>query len=266
MDESSLRKALAGLPLGGVRYYDQTGSTNDVALAWAGSGAPDLSLIYAEEQTAGRGRGDRTWFTPPGAAMAVSLLFRPRPSEQTSIPLFSALGALAVCQVLESFRLGPQIKWPNDVLLRRRKAGGILAESTWIGQTVDSIVVGIGINIKPASVPPPEQLNFPATCLEGEVMLDKAASLHQALDRPTLLRHLVLAILQWRELLTSPVFLQAWESRLAFRGEQVEVWGEGQPIRAGELLGLAADGSLSLRSPMGEVFSVPFGEIHLRLV
>jgi BirA family biotin operon repressor/biotin-[acetyl-CoA-carboxylase] ligase len=257
---------MSGLPLGGIRYYDQTGSTNDVALAWTDSGAPDLSLVYAEEQTAGRGRGDRAWFTPPGAALAFSLLFRPRSSEQASIPLFSALGALAVCQMLETLRLQPQIKWPNDVLLRGRKVCGILAESTWNGGSVDSIVVGIGINIKPASVPPPEQLNFPATCVEGEVLLEKAVSVNQALDRGSLLRQTVLAILQWRELLTSPVFLQAWESRLAFRGEQVEIWGEGQALRAGELLGLAPDGSLSLKSPLGEVFSVPFGEIHLRLV
>ncbi len=266
MDERSLRKALARLPLGGIRFYSQIGSTNDVALAWSTSGAPDLAMIYAEEQTAGRGRGSRTWFTPPGAALAFSLVFRPLPSEQPSIALFSALGALAVCDVLEAEGLQPEIKWPNDVLLRRRKVCGILAESVWNGEVVDSVIVGIGLNIKPESVPPPEQLNFPATCVEGEAVLLSPAKVDQLLDRPALLRKILQALLQRRRDLGSGGFIRAWESRLAFRGDQVEIWGEDQPVRAGKVMGLADDGSLRLRSPMGEDFTVPFGEIHLRSV
>ena len=110
MDEATLRKALADLPLGGVRFFDQSGSTNDVALAWAATDAPDSVLVYAEEQTAGRGRGSRKWFTPPGAALAFSLVFRPLPGEQQAIQLFSALGALAVSEVLERQGLHPEIK------------------------------------------------------------------------------------------------------------------------------------------------------------
>ena len=79
MDERTLRKALSNIPLGGLRYFEQTGSTNDVALAWAAAGAPDLALVVAEEQTAGRGRGSHSWFTPPGAALAFSLVIRPLP-------------------------------------------------------------------------------------------------------------------------------------------------------------------------------------------
>jgi len=266
MDERSFRKAMSGLPLGGVRYYDRTGSTNDVALAWAASGAPDWSLVYAEEQTTGRGRGSRTWFTPPGAALAFSLVFRPTPEEQSCIPLFSALGALGLSQAVEDLGLHPQIKWPNDVLLRRRKVCGILAESTWNGDKVENLVVGIGVNIKPESVPPPEQLNFPATCLEGEAVLENLGNVDRVLDRPALIRQIIQAMIRWRPNLESTEFIQAWENRLAFRGEQVEIWGESQPIRAGKLEGLAPDGSLRLRSPVDDEFTVPFGEIHLRPV
>ena len=77
MDEQSLQKALTNIPLGGLRYYEQTGSTNDIALAWAAAGVPDLALVLAEQQTAGRGRGSHSWFTPPGAALAFSLVLRP---------------------------------------------------------------------------------------------------------------------------------------------------------------------------------------------
>ncbi len=266
MDERSLRKALKGLPLGGVRYYGQTGSTNDVALAWAATEAPDWALVYAEEQTAGRGRGKRNWFTPPGAALAFSVVFRPTPAEMKCIPLFSALGALAVSEAVEGLGLHPQIKWPNDVLLRGRKVCGILAESTWTGDRLDGLVTGIGVNIKPDSVPPADQLNFPATCLEGEVILERSGNIDQALDRPVLLREILQAMVGWRRELGSDSFLQAWERRLAFLDEQVEIWGEDQPLRAGKLQGVDRNGSLLLKSPVGELFTVPFGEIHLRPV
>src|SRR5512136_875543 len=152
MNERSLHSALSKLPLGGLRYFEQTTSTNDMALAWAAEGAPDLALVYAEQQTAGRGRGGRRWFTPPGSALAFSLILRPTPAEQQFPARFSALGALAVCEVLERRGLQPWVKWPNDVLLNRRKVCGILVESTWMGATLNYLVLGVGLNIKPAAV------------------------------------------------------------------------------------------------------------------
>lgn len=266
MEEYTLRKTLSDLPLGGVRFFYRTSSTNDVALAWAAAGAPDQALVYADEQTAGRGRGSHSWFTPPGAALAFSLVFRPLPSERQSIPLFSALGALAVCEILDAQGLNPEIKWPNDVLLGHRKVCGILAESVWTGEHVDSLVLGIGINIKSGSVPPPEQLDFPATCLDTEVVHQKLLNITQTFDRLVLLRQILQAILQWRGRIGTDSLIRAWESHLAFRGEQVEVWEEGKAAKPGELEGLERDGSLRLRSPQGNVFTVQFGEVHLRPV
>ena len=180
MDESGFRKAISDLPLGGFRFHERVGSTNDSALAWAAGGAADLSLVVADEQTAGRGRGDRQWFTPPGVALAFSLVNRPSTAEEGSLSLFSGLGAIAVCEALGSLGLHPEIKWPNDVLLNRRKVCGILAEAVWIGEKVDCIVLGIGVNVKPGSVPPPDRLNFPATSVE--------AVLGDAVDRLILFR------------------------------------------------------------------------------
>ena len=266
MDERILRKTLFDLPLGGLRFFEQTGSTNDVALAWATAGAPDLALVYAEEQTAGRGRGDRRWFTPPGAALAFSLVLRPRPGEQQSTPFFSALGALAVCTALGELGLSPEIKWPNDVLLNRRKVCGILVESVWMGEKVDSIVLGIGINIKAEAVPPRDQLNFPATYLEAELASHEFQEMESFTDRLALLHSIVQGILYWRDSMAAQDFLQAWESRLAFRGELVEVGGPGQETRVGRVDGLEEDGHLRLTSPQGEAFRVAVGEIHLRPV
>jgi len=286
MNERELRRTLSDLPLGGVRYYEQTGSTNDVALAWASAGAPDLALVIADEQTAGRGRLGRKWVTPPGAALAFSLVLRPRPVERDVIPLYSALGALAVVSALEEkYGSKPEIKWPNDVLVQGRKLCGILAEAVWLGSQAESVILGIGLNVRAEAVPAADSLDFPATSLETVTGL--------SVDRLSLLHDILAALIAWRPRLGSGEFIRAWEARLAYRGEQVQVWseafvgaeGQGQrmpsrtgvpplfaartvlrSIQVGQVEGLDRDGSLQLRSPQGEIFSVRFGEVHLRPV
>jgi BirA family biotin operon repressor/biotin-[acetyl-CoA-carboxylase] ligase len=259
MEERNLRSTLSKLPLGGLRYFEQITSTNDIALAWAAEGAPDLALVYAGEQTAGRGRGGGRWFTPPGSALAFSLILYPTPGEQQNLACFSALGALAVCDALERHGLQPEIKWPNDVLLNRRKVCGILVESTWLGEKMESMVLGLGLNIKPAAVPPPEQLNFPATCLEAELPRSGCR-----VQRAALLRQILKSLLDWRDRMAGDIFMQAWDRRLAFRGEMVEILVDGPASRMGQLDGLERNGSLRLISPQGRTFTVPMGEVHLR--
>ena len=160
--------------------------------------------------------------------------------------------------------LRPEIKWPNDVLLNRRKVCGILAESVWTGEKVDSLVVGVGLNIKPAALPPPDQLNFPATCLEAE--LPPPSHIVPAFEQVILLQQILQALRYWRTLIATNLFLHTWERRLAFRGEQVEIWVDGQALRKGQVDGLEQDGSLRLLSPQGLAFTVQFGEVHLRPV
>src|ERR1044071_7260555 len=162
MNQTELKKALAQLPLGDVRYFDSIGSTNNEALAWAASGVRDLSLVIAEEQTAGRGRLDRKWFTPRGTALAFSLILRPTPEEKPYLTRVVGLAALAVADSLRTRGLVAQIKWPNDVLLNGRKVSGILVESVWSGEEVDCVVTGIGMNVLKDSVPSTELLQFPA--------------------------------------------------------------------------------------------------------
>jgi BirA family transcriptional regulator, biotin operon repressor / biotin---[acetyl-CoA-carboxylase] ligase len=266
MDEQTLRKSLSDIPLGSLRYFSQTGSTNDIALAWAASGAPDLAMVYAEEQTSGRGRGKHSWFTPPGSALAFSLVMKPLPGEEQAIPRFTALGALGVCEALGALDLNPQIKWPNDILINNRKVCGVLAESVWLGDKLESIVVGIGINVRMESVPPPGQVSFPASSLEQEAHLLDPKTLNRVTDRPALLRQILEAILYWRGLVSRDIFLHAWETRLAFLGEQVVTEGAGQDSLAGKVEGLNPDGSLRLSSDQGKTISVQFGEVHLRPV
>jgi len=256
MDEKTFRKTLSGLPITSVRYFSQIGSSNDLALAWAADGAPDLSLIYADEQTTGRGRMGRSWFTPPGSALAFSLILRPEGGERENIGLFSGLGALALVGVLKKRGITAQIKWPNDVLINRRKVAGILVETVWMGAEADSVVLGMGVNVRPESVPPSEALNFPATCVQSEMPTP--------VERFDLLRDLLAELIAWRPKLASDEFLRAWEESLAFRGENVRVeMGVAEPI-IGQIVGLETDGSLRLSLSGGEIRAVRFGEVHLR--
>ena len=162
MDNPYLRALLAGLPLGGLRYFDQVSSTNEAAMMWLDQSARDWSLVVADEQTAGRGRFNRRWVTKPGAALAFSLVLRLAPEEISHLTLFSPWAALAVAQTLENrFQLRPQIKWPNDVLLSGRKISGILAEISWVGAALEGVVLGIGINVARAAVPHPRSCFSP---------------------------------------------------------------------------------------------------------
>jgi BirA family biotin operon repressor/biotin-[acetyl-CoA-carboxylase] ligase len=271
MNPEVLETALAGLPLGPVRYFARIGSTNDEAANWAEVGAPDLAIVIADEQTAGRGRLDRKWITPPGTALAFSIVLaapktiatREKFSPPETISRLTALGALAVCQALHlDYGLGAQIKWPNDVLLDGRKVAGVLVEAHWQGDQIASVIMGIGINVAPGSVPPEQELIFPATSVETEFS--------KPIKRPELLRSVLNQLLNWHERLGEDDFLQTWEQKLAFKGEWVEVrshsTGEGQTTLQGRILGLDHRGRLRLRDEDGNVFNLLVGEVSLRQV
>jgi BirA family biotin operon repressor/biotin-[acetyl-CoA-carboxylase] ligase len=242
------------LPIGEVRHFESIGSTNDAALAWAAEGAPDLSLVIADEQTAGRGRLNRKWFTPKGSALAFSLIVRPFGHAPLSRTV--GLAALSITDALLKHGLAPQIKWPNDILLNGRKVAGILIETVWSGADVDSLVIGIGINVNRESVPPPEDLQFPAASIEEQ--------LGHPLDREELLRDILSAFLVRRLQIDTDAFLQAWEGLLAFRGERVQITSNKDEQLSGELIGLGSDGSLCLRNEKGRQITVHFGDVSLR--
>jgi len=247
-------KLLKKLPLGEIKYFESTGSTNDEALAWAAKGAPDLSLVIADEQTAGRGRLDRKWFTPRGTALAFSLILRPATGSHLSRTI--GLAALSIADALIQHGLAPQIKWPNDILLNRKKTAGILIETTWSGAGVDSLVIGMGINVYKGSIPPQELLLFPATSVEHE--------LGRPSDREVLLRDILSAFIFRRPQMDSGDFIKSWEALLAYPGEQVQVRAGEDDLQTGELLGLDPNGSLRLCDDHGRIITVSVGDVSLR--
>ncbi len=252
-----VRRALRGLPLSAWWYFPAVGSTNAVALAWAEAGAPDGCLVLADEQTQGRGRLGRRWYTPPGAALAFTLMLRPLPVEVPALSRWAVWGGLAVALALEGhLGLRPQLKWPNDVLLDGRKVAGVLAETLWQGDQPRAVALGIGVNLAPQAVPPEEWLDFPAGCV--------ADAVGRPVARWAFLRSVLEILLAWRTRVPTTAFLEAWEARLAYRGQPVQATlPDGERIQ-GVVEGLTPQGNLRLRLSSGEVRLVRDTVAHLR--
>ena len=257
MDEISLRKALEPLALGGLRLFKSLGSTNDEAIAWAEAGCPDFSLVTADEQTQGRGRFDRKWVSRAGAALAFSLILLPSPREKELLPLFAPLCGVAIQEVLHNqYGLNTEIKWPNDILLHRKKCAGILVESIWTGEMLRAIILGVGINVRAESVPPLSDQMFPATALESET--------GRSIDRDELLAALLHSIRAWRSELGSRQFFQTWQSHLAFIGEEVAIVQSPKSSIIGVVQGIDRQGRLILKQAGNQEVKVDVGDVHLR--
>jgi BirA family biotin operon repressor/biotin-[acetyl-CoA-carboxylase] ligase len=134
-----------------VRRFAELDSTNRHLLDLARSGAPDGVVVVADRQTAGRGRRGRSWFSPPGASLLVSVLARPDlpPERLHLLPWSVALAAAEACDRVAGFR--PGLKWPNDLVVGDRKLAGVLVEVE-----LPAVVVGIGLNV-----------NWPPTSLDA---------------------------------------------------------------------------------------------------
>lgn len=255
MNRTQFEQAVAGLPFARTAFFESVGSTNDVVAAWAREGAGGPCLAAADEQTQGRGRSGRRWVTPAGGALAFSLLLETGPGfDAALLGRASGLGALAVCEALEALGLQPQIKWPNDVLAGGRKLCGVLPEAHWSGERLQALILGIGINVAADSLPSPGALAFPATSVE------EAA--RKAVDAGALLRSVLERLLAWRPLMSTADFMAAWERRLAYRNQQVQLQAGEHKLEA-LLLGLAADGSLKLLVD-GAERSFQAGQVQLR--
>jgi BirA family biotin operon repressor/biotin-[acetyl-CoA-carboxylase] ligase len=155
-----------------VHWLTSTSSTNDVAAHLADLGADEGTVVVAEAQAAGRGRLGRVWVSPPGAGLYVSMILRPsadlalsRKVNPTAL-LTLASGVAITEAVRASTGLPAEIKWPNDVMIGRRKLAGILAEAAAQGGALQPIVLGFGVNLQRAAYP--LELADRATSLEAE--------------------------------------------------------------------------------------------------
>jgi len=167
---SAVSRAEARLgPFARIHYAAETDSSNDVALSLAAAGAPAGTAVLAEFQRVGRGRRGRSWYSPPGAGLYLSTIIRPA-GPGGAVPLLTLAAGVAAARAIRTVAALPiELKWPNDLVIGRpwRKLGGVLSEASGSGNTVEAIVIGIGINLLRAAYP--HEIADRATSIEAEL-------------------------------------------------------------------------------------------------
>ncbi len=240
-----------------IKYVTTTSSTNDLARAMARDGAPEGTIVVAEEQTGGKGRAGRKWQSPPGTGLLFSLILRPDllPPET---PMLTLVSAVAVARAISaSTGVTPRIKWPNDLLIGDRKVCGILTEMAGEMDRVDFVVVGIGINVNLGLSGTPQGL-------EGVSSLDIEAG--RRLDRPSILRTVLQEIEYWYSTYmrdgAEPV-LSEWRARSMTIGNRVTVSSPRMTFD-GQAVDVDCDGALIVEVDGGARRRVLCGDISVR--
>jgi BirA family biotin operon repressor/biotin-[acetyl-CoA-carboxylase] ligase len=235
-------------------YAAEVGSTNDLAADAAERGEAEGTTFVAGAQTAGRGRLGRTWFSPPGAGLYISTIVRRR----AVAPWVTLAGGVAVADGIRAATgLPVQIKWPNDIVAvgspgfrARRKLAGILAEAASGPDGVQHIVLGMGINLRPASFPP--ELADRASSIETEL----GRSIDAGLVLARVLAALNAALASIETGGPAPLLARWSELSPSARGAAIE-WDGGSGISAG----LDADGAL-LAKTAGGLARIVAGEVR----
>ena len=242
-----------------VEVYPSLPSTNTALKARAAEGAPEGLVLSAEEQTAGRGRMGRSFYSPAGSGLYMSLLLRPRCTAREATAL-TACAAVAVAETIEALSGQPaRIKWVNDVLMGDRKVCGILTEASLDCEsgTLSYAVIGIGVNIAIPEEGFPEELRGIAGaaftgCSLAELRAKLAAGI---LDR----------LMDYADDPGNTHCYDAYRARSMALGRTVKLLRPGQAPERAEVLGLERDYALLVRGADGAVRRISSGEISLRL-
>jgi BirA family biotin operon repressor/biotin-[acetyl-CoA-carboxylase] ligase len=226
-----------------IEYHASISSTQDRARELARNGAGP-TVVVADQQTAGHGRGEKSWLSEPGASLLASWTFRPAPAEPG---LFTLLAGVAVLKALRPFGVADRgLKWPNDVWLTNGKIAGVLAHGT-----ADHLVIGIGINVSQRELP--------------RAIADTATTLARAghdVDRLALLAR----VTEELDAATDPanreaLFVEARKRSITLHREVEVTEAGGAPFR-GKAIALADDGALVVETPYGQQ-RVIAGEVRI---
>ncbi|MDX6616904.1 MAG: BirA family transcriptional regulator [Solirubrobacterales bacterium] len=222
------------------RHLRSTDSTNARARDLAEAGAPNGTVVTADEQSAGRGRQGRTWFAPPGSALLYSAILRPAdPGDRPLLPLAVPLAVAETVETLATVRC--EVKWPNDVWIEGRKVAGVLIE----GKPGSWAIVGVGLNVAVDEFP--EELRETGTSIGGDATVDAAlAALNERLS-------------DWIDADADRV-RDAFAERDALRGREIS-WDGGSGVAAG----IDDVGHLLVALSGGGAVALGAGEVHLSL-
>ncbi len=233
-----------------VLFYPTIGSTNDVAGALATQGGDvEGAVVFADEQTAGRGRRGHVWHSPPGSGLYVSVILGPgtaRVDPDRATMLVTLMAGVALVDGIEAATgLRPDLKWPNDLLVGGRKLAGILSEGVGIGthaspSHVSTVVVGYGVNIAQTAYPP--DVAARATSLETE--------LGRAVDRALVFAQTLASLAAWYNDLLAGRFdaiLDAWRRCAPAAAGARVTWVSATGSQSGVTAGIDDRGALLVR-------------------
>jgi BirA family biotin operon repressor/biotin-[acetyl-CoA-carboxylase] ligase len=242
-----------------LRVFQETTSTSDVIEQLAQAGVKEGVVVFAEAQTKGRGRLGRTWVSPAGKGLWFSVLLRPalRPQEATQL---TVVAATALARAVEAQTgLTPEIKWPNDLLLRGRKAAGILTELHADLDHIKSAILGVGLDVNQSAKEFPPELRQQATslCVESGHSWDRAAlavAILRELDRDydRLNRGEFAAL------------AEEWAARCTTLGRNISIRRGGRCLE-GRAESLDSDGALLLRTQHGHLERIIGGDLTTAL-
>lgn len=244
---ADLKRGLSPFSMIGAKvyYFDRIDSTNDYAKSLINT-APEGTVILADQQTRGKGRHGRTWYSPADGIW-MSVILRPQDAS-----LLTVAAGVAACEALHAVGVVPGMKWPNDIVLKRKKIGGILTE--YIDK---STIVGIGINLNMRKFPPELKNVASSVLIETKKRLDKER-VYAILCRQLDSCYSMLKNRQTSELLTQ------WRHYSIMLGREVYVEAGDKKV-TGRVLDISRDGALMLMCPDKCVERIIGGVCHLTM-
>lgn len=243
-----------------IIHRESVGSTNDEARALAAAGAPEGTVVVAEEQTGGKGRLGRRWESPRGTGVWLSVILKP-PLPPAEVSPLTLVAAVAVAEAIErATGLRPGIKWPNDVLVNGRKVCGILTELSAEVERINHVILGIGINVNLGSTDLPEEVRGSASSL--------AAEAGAPVSRARLAGELLSRLDYWYRVFLRQGFdpaREVWKRYSVTLGRPVTATGRTSRIE-GTAVDVDASGALVIETPEGSRQRVLAGEVTLRAI
>jgi len=258
MSADSIRMALKDTSFGEqIYYYETVETTQKVANELANHGATEGTLVIADQQTGGRGRLARKWFSPQNTGVWMSLIIKPNiPIHQA--PQLTLLTAVAVAKAIEEqISMAPYIKWPNDLLINNKKVTGILTEMQAEADSIHSIVIGIGINVNQEQADFPEELQQIASSLYIET--GKKYAREEIIS--SFLRHFedIYTIYQKEGF---AIVKELWESYAISVGKKITATTVNEKI-VGIALGITDQGVLLIKDDQGQIHSIYSADIEI---
>ena len=240
-----------------IYYFNSIDSTNKKAKEVA-QDEQEGTVIIAEEQTAGKGRMGRSWVSPKGKGIWMSLILKPT-MEPMKVPKLTLIGAAAVHKALENMKIKAQVKWPNDVLIDGKKICGILTEMSGELNMVNYVIMGIGINVNLDEKDIPDQLKDKATSLK----ISTGKEINRKELTANILNEFEKLYISFKEKDQMNEVLKICRENSILLGEEVKII-RGNDVRIGKAIDINENGELLIKFEGDKVESIIAGEVSLR--